>query len=80
MELTQAVGVDELPDELDEISAVVTMINDTVIRATPNPLESGKFGYHAMPWSRRAGSWAGVGVAEQIAMPQRMINAATREL
>ena len=80
MELTQAIGVDELPDELDEISAVVTMINDTVIRATPNPLESGKFGYNAMPWSRRAGSWAGVGVAEQIATPQKVINAAMREL
>lgn len=80
LELTNAVGVDELPDELDEVNAVVTMINDTVIRATPNPLESGRFPYNAMPWSRRAGSWAGVGVAEQIAMPQRMINAATREL
>ena len=80
MELTQAIGVDELPDELDEISAVVTMINDTVIRATVNPLESGKFPYNAMPWSRRAGSWAGVGVAEQIATPQKVINAAMREL
>lgn len=71
---------EDLPDELSQVFAVVTMVNDTVIRATPNPLENGKFGYRVFPWSRRAGHWAGVGVAEQVALPQRIVNAATRRL
>lgn len=80
MSLLQAVGLDELPDEVVDVHAIITMVNDCIIRATVNPLESGRFGYHVMCWSRRDGHWAGVGVAEQIAMPQRMVNAATRAL
>jgi hypothetical protein len=33
-----------------------------------------------MPWQRRTGSWAGVGVAEQIATPQKMLTAAVRSM
>lgn len=62
------------------VHAVVTMVNDHVIRATVNPLESGELPYHSIPWQRRVGNWAGVGVAEQIFMPQRLINAATRSM
>lgn len=80
MALANAVGLDELPDDIDEISAIVSMINDTPIRATINPLESGGFAYHALPWSRRSGSWTGVGIGEKISMPQRMVNAGTRAL
>lgn len=78
--VARAVGVDEIPEEIEQVSAVFTMVNDTVIRATPNPLTSGRHGYHNIPWSRRAGNWAGVGVAEQVSMPQRMLNASTRAL
>lgn len=63
-----------------EIYAIVTVVNDVAIRATINPLDSGEFPYHAVPWQRRPGHWAGVGVGEQISMPQRMVNAATRAL
>lgn len=80
MAVAEAVGVESLPEDVTEVYAIITMVNDTVIRATINPLESGRFPYDAMPWSRRAGSWAGVGVAEQVNMPQRMCNAATRSL
>ncbi len=80
MHAALAVGVDDLPDELQDVFAIVTMVNDSVIRATINPLDSGKFGYHAMPWSRRAGHWAGVGIAEQVTLPQAMVNAGTRSL
>ena len=59
---------------------IVTMVNDQVIRAAINPLDSGELPYHAMPWQRRAGHWAGVGVAEQLFVPQRMLNAATRAM
>lgn len=62
----------------DEVYAICTLVNDTVIHAVMNPLDSGSFPYHSVPWQRRAGFWAGVGVGEQVTVPQRMINAATR--
>jgi len=67
-------------DKTDEVYAIVTIINNKVVRATINLLDSGRFPYHAAPWVRRINSWAGVGVAEQIRMPQRMTNAAVRAL
>ena len=62
------------------VSAIVTLINGRAVRATLNPLDSGGFPYHSMPWQRRQGHWAGIGVAEQIAAPQKMVNAATRAM
>ncbi len=69
-----------LPPEKQQIYVIVTLINDCVVRATANPLESGEFPYHPMSWQRRTGSWAGVGIAEQIDTPQRMLNAAVRSM
>jgi hypothetical protein len=67
-------------DGCDEAHAIVTLINDSVVRAVINPLDSGSFPYHSMPWQRRAGHWAGVGVAEQMKTPQRVTNASLRAL
>lgn len=67
-------------DARKSVYAIVTLINDTVIRATVNPLDSGSFPYHSVPWQRRAGHWAGIGVSEQIRTPQKMVNAATRAM
>lgn len=67
-------------DSPDECHVIVTLINDSVVRAAINPLDSGGFPYHSMPWQRRAGSWAGVGVAEQMKTPQKVTNAALRAL
>lgn len=80
MRAANAVGVDEKLRDTDDVYAIITMVNDSVIRASINPLGSGQFPYYAMPWSRRAGSWAGVGVGEQVSMPQRMCNGSTRAL
>lgn len=80
MQTANADALKDMPDDVDEVYAIVTMVNDSIIRATINPLESGKFPYHAMPWSRRAGHWAGVGIAEQVSTPQRIVNASTRAL
>lgn len=63
-----------------DVYAIVTIVNDIVIRASINPLDSGKIPYHAVPWQRRTGYWAGVGVSEQISVPQRIVNASTRAL
>lgn len=72
-------GTEPAPIETS-VFAIITMVNDTVIRAVVNPLESGSFPYHVVNWRRRAGHWAGVGVGEQVKLPQRSINAATRAL
>lgn len=65
----------------ETVYAVCTMVNDRVIRASVNPLEkSGEHPYHAVPWQRRPGHWAGVGVGEQLNVPQRVTNASTRSM
>jgi len=64
----------------DDVYAIVSMVNDTAIRAIFNPMDSGRFPYYAIPWKRRAGSWAGVGVGEDVSMAQGLCNAATRAL
>lgn len=64
----------------EEVFAVCTLVNDHVIKGVLNPLDSGELPYHAFPYQRRADSWAGIGIPEQVAMPQRMVNAATRAL
>lgn len=73
-------NLDDLPADKSEVYAIVTLINQRVVRATINPLDSGEFPYHSVPWQRRAGHWAGIGVGEQVRMPQKMINAATRAM
>jgi hypothetical protein len=80
MSILEAIGVEDLPEDQDEVHAIVSLVNDTVIRAIINPLDSGSFPYHVVTWTRRPGHWAGVGVAEQMSMPQRMCNASTRAL
>ena len=64
----------------DTVFAIITLVNDTVIRAVLNPLESGRLPYQVFCWSRRAGHWAGVGVAEQVAVPQLILNGASRAM
>lgn len=64
----------------DQIPAVLVLVNDRVIKAAINPLDSGEFPYDVMPWQRRADMWAGVGVSRQVRTPQRMLNASTRNM
>jgi hypothetical protein len=68
-------------DEYSEkISAIVTMVNDTVIKGALNPLDSGEYPYDVMVWQRKSNDWTGIGVARQMRTPQRMLNAATRNM
>lgn len=69
-----------IADDRREINVIATLVGRHVIRATINPLESGEFPYHVFSWQRRAGYWAGVGVAEQLTPTQNMLNAATRSM
>ena len=76
----EAAGCD-CADAIDpHVPAMVTMVNNRVIRASMNPLDTGDFPYDAMVWRRRSGHWAGIGVARQIRTPQRIVTAATRNL
>jgi hypothetical protein len=59
---------------------IATLINDRIIKAVPTVLESGSLPYKSFPWTRRHGHWAGIGIAEQVFAPQRMLNAATRSM
>lgn len=71
---------EELPEGVDEVQAVVTLVNDRVVRAIRPVLESDNLPYRVFNWRRRAGHWAGVGVAEQVKTPQKIVNAATRAM
>jgi len=68
----------EIKETTKTAMMICSLVNDTVIRGVLHPLQSGTFSYKAIPWSRRTDHWAGVGVAEQIFMPQLLINAGTR--
>ena len=60
--------------------AKITMVNNRIIRAVLNPMETGDFPYDVMVWQRREGSPFGISLGRQIRTPQRMINAAARNL
>lgn len=62
------------------VFAQVTMVNNTIIKAALNPLDTGDFPYDFMPWQRRAGSPWGIGVARQIRTAQRMVVGACRNM
>lgn len=78
----QALGcgcADEEGTEL-HVSAILTLVNDRIIKATINPLETGEFPYQVMPWDRVPGEIWGRGVPRKIAVPQRITTAAARAL
>lgn len=64
----------------DTYDVVVVIVNNRVIKATLNPLESGEFPFDVMVWQPMRDTWTGTGVARQIREPQRIVNAATRNL
>jgi hypothetical protein len=63
-----------------KVSVIAELVNDTVIRAVLHPLDSGKLPFHVFKWRKRKGHWAGVGVAEQVRTPGRIVTAGTRAL
>jgi hypothetical protein len=58
----------------------VTMVNDRVIKAALNPLDSGEFPYDVLPWKQRPGMPWGQGIAREGRTPQRIVVAATRNM
>ena len=73
-------GEDKGKDDDDSMPAVLTMVNDRVIKAALNILDSGEFPYDVTPWQTRSGSWAGIGVGRQVREAQGGLNAGVRNM
>ena len=62
------------------VAAVITIINDTPVKAHLAPLSGGRYPYEFMCWQRTAGSPWGIGVARQIRACQSILNATVRSM
>lgn len=80
LEATNPKAALKLDEKVRRVSAIVTMIGDRAIKVAVNPIKSRRIPYHTFRWRRRAGHWTGVGVAEQVRLPQRIVNSATRAM
>lgn len=85
--LVDVVGLSAMSVKLSEkesgkkmLPAIVTLVNDTPIKAFINPLDSGDFPYDVMPWQPQSGTWTGIGVSRQGRTPQEMLNSSARQL
>jgi len=71
--------------EADEIKSIgvpviVTMINDTPVKAHLNQSASGRFPYDFMCWQKIAGSPFGIGISRQIRSCQAILNSHVRAM
>lgn len=73
-------GVDVPDGETETISGVIVLVNKRVIKGYLNPIETGDIPYDVMVWEREDGSWAGYGMPHLLNSPQRVLNAAWRQL
>ena len=76
----EACDCKDLPEGHISIPAQVTMVNNRVIKAIMNPIDTGELPYDVMVWQKRAGHWAGIGVSRQIRTPQEIVVGAGRNL
>jgi len=69
-------------DEIKNVGVpvVVTMINDTPVKAHLNPATDGRFPYDFMCWQKVAGSPFGIGIARQIRSCQAILNSHVRAM
>lgn len=70
----------ECPAEMGELSVpcIFVLVNDRVIKAALNPLDTGDFPYDVLPWKRRLNMPWGDGVSREGRTAQRIVTAATR--
>lgn len=62
------------------VPVIVSIINDTPVKAHLNPMVNGRFPYDFMCWQRVAGSPFGIGIARQIRSCQAILNAHVRAM
>ena len=63
-----------------DIDVLVVMVNDHVIKAKKQSLESGEFPYDIFVYQGRINHWAGIGVARVVRTAQEMVNASVRAM
>ena len=76
----RAAGVDVPDGTTANISGCVVLVNETVIKGFLNPLETGDLPYDMMVWEPDDNSVWGFGVPHLCRSPQRVLNAAWRQL
>ena len=64
----------------DMLNVICVMVNGKIIKASLNPLDSGEFPYDVITWEPIEDYWSGVGIADQVNEPQRIVNAAVRNM
>lgn len=79
-EQLEAAGCDCTDIEDPYVSATVIMVNNHVIKATRNLLETGEYPYDVFVWRQMGGTWTGQGVARQIRTAQKIVTAGYRNL
>jgi len=67
-------------DALHEVNIIATIINNTIVRVVLNPLESGGFPYHVIPYIYKEGEWFGESLPERLEVPERILVGATRAM
>jgi hypothetical protein len=80
IEQLQSCGCDTEDLAGEYVPVFATLINDRIVRAAPAALEDGSYPYDFIPWQRLQGLPWGAGIAAQVKTPQRMLNAATRNM
>ena len=83
----RALGLPELDKQLESsdaelthVAAIATLVNDRIVKATLNPLDTGEFPYDAFRWELVTGQFWGRGVPRKMATSQAMLNAAARAM
>jgi len=78
----EALGIDtsDISEMKTSIGACVVMVNEHPIKVMLNPLDTGELPYDFFVWTERAGLPWGMGVARELAWPQRVLIAAWRAM
>jgi hypothetical protein len=76
----EAGGCDCQDIEDPHMPAALVLVNNHVIRYALNDMEADLYPYSVFSWKRRSGYWAGIGIARQIRVAQKVVVGATRNL
>lgn len=79
LQMLAACGCDMTGLEEKRVWANITLCNDRIVRVGRAPLQQ-RFTYCALPWRKRHGFWAGIGVPEDLEDIQRSLNSQLRNL
>jgi len=78
MDSLDAMGIDSVTH--DSCPAIVTLVNDTAIKATLSPLDVGGFPFDIIPYQQIPASPWGYGIARKGRTAQDLLNAAARQM